>query len=724
MRSIYKRCFSFFTVLLFANQIASAQVNVTSGQTAAAMAQKLAGPGITIQNPVLTCPAIANGVFNVVSSNLGIDSGIVLTTGRAATSGSSYGINGSASSNASTNNGAAGDPQLNTLANSSTQNACILEFDMIPKGDTVKFDYVFGSEEYNTSTCGNYNDAFAFFISGPGITGQENMALVPGTTIPVTVNSINSGIPGSQGNINNCTSMGAGSPFVSYYVDNTSGTSITYKGFTQVLKAVHSVSPCSTYHLKMTIADAGNALYDSGVFIKAGSLKTTTFSVNAHGLVSTGTSTPYIVRGCAPGNFTIKQSQAKPVPQTVKFQIGGSAINGTDYAQIADSVIIPANDTQAIVTINGLVTPPTGVRDVKIYLISPYSCNGIERVDSADLLIYDAFQSGIINHDTSVCSGSSFQLHAYGNPAYTYNWTPTATLSNSTAQNPVATPTQNTTYILTTSWAGSGCTPATDSVIVTVTPQPNVSAGNDQTLCEKNDVVLDATVLPSGNYTYMWQGPNGFSSTQPGNTIHNAPPAASGTYTVTVHSDNCPPVQASVSVTVNQQPLPPTVITPVSLCFNGQTQALSASGTDHLWYEGPDGGTGNPVAPVISTGTLGVFNYYVSEIKNGCESPRSNIEVVVTHCCEDYLFIPSAFSPNGDGRNDQFQVKKGPDDKLVQFNIFNRWGQIIFSNRDGSGWDGTYGGAQAETGTYFYDILISCDRGNLIERKGEVTLIR
>lgn len=721
----YEKLYCIFSIIFLCllHTPAVAQININPGQTAQAMARKLVGPGITIQNPTLTCAAIANGSFNIVSSNLGIDSGIVLTTGRAATSGSSYGVNGPASVNASTNNGTAGDPQLNALANSTTQNACILEFDLVPKGDTISFDYVFGSEEYNTSTCGTYNDAFAFFISGPGISGVQNMALVPGTTIPVTVNSINSGIPGSQGNIVNCTNMGPGAPFTSYYVDNTGGNTITYKGFTTVLKAVHAVSPCSTYHLKMTIADAGNALFDSGVFIKAGSLKTNTFSIRAQGAVAA--TTPFIVKGCTPGSFTIKRSKPGATPQVVKYLIGGTAVNGVDYATIPDSVIIPANDTVAQLAISGLPTPKNGPRILKLYLVSPYSCNGLEIVDSASLVIYDTLNTGIYTKDTSLCAGSSFRLRAFGEPEYVYQWSPAAGLSNSTILQPVATPLTNTNYTLTVNFPGSGCAAKTASVLVTVSQPPVADAGSDLSVCVHGSLQLHVNVTPAAqSYTYNWVGPDNFVAAVKDPVIQNAGSQAAGSYIATVFSQGCPPVTDTVLVSIRSLPLPPDVVTPVSVCVNSAVRPLDARVSFPRWYDAAEGGNLLPDAPVPVTSGLGVQAYYVSQVVDGCESPRSKVEVVTEKCCEDYLFIPSAFSPNGDGRNDEFRIQKGPQDKLVQFNVFNRWGQLVFTEKDGTGWNGTQNGQLAEMGVYFYDILIGCDKGSLIEKKGEITLVR
>ena len=263
-------------LLCFAFSKTFGQLSVTPNQAAATLANTLASPGITISNPTLTCHTLANGTFNVTpgtmvgaSTPFPISNGIILSTGRAANT------SGAETFLASTNNSQPGDAALTTLAGGvATYDACTLQFDITPKGDTIKFNYVFGSEEYINSTCGPYNDAFAFLISGPGISGTQNMALVPSTNIPVTVNSVNSGTPGPGYTLANCTSMGLGSPFTSYYTSNITGTSFTYRGYTTRLTAVHDVIPCNTYHLKLTVADAGNSLYDSGVFIEAGSLTT------------------------------------------------------------------------------------------------------------------------------------------------------------------------------------------------------------------------------------------------------------------------------------------------------------------------------------------------------------------------------------------------------------------------------------------------------------------
>ncbi|MBS1497207.1 MAG: choice-of-anchor L domain-containing protein, partial [Bacteroidetes bacterium] len=149
-----------------------------------ALAQKLVGDGVTISNVSFTGnPAMAGFFNNVSGTQINIDSGIVLTNGRAKGTFNGAGVNGNGSTIASnvlanTDWSLPGDNDLDNITGS-THDACILEFDFIPLGDTVNFKYVFSSEEYTPNFVCSFNDAFAFFISGPGITGLQNIALIP-----------------------------------------------------------------------------------------------------------------------------------------------------------------------------------------------------------------------------------------------------------------------------------------------------------------------------------------------------------------------------------------------------------------------------------------------------------------------------------------------------------------------------------------------------------------
>lgn len=269
-------------ILSFLTGFVGQAQTISTNKTAAQLAAALAGPGVVVTNATLTCPSNANGTYTGGTNNLSIANGILLTTGDAAA------VSNQASYFEDLNNLAAGDGDLDVLSGNPTFDACVLEFDLTASGDAVNFRYQFGSEEYPGFTCTQYNDIFAFFISGPGYGTPTNIAIVPGTNIPVAINSVNGGSPTGAGVIGNCTGMGPGSPFPAYFIDNQNQPPPVYDGLTTVLNARATVQPCSTYHLKLAIADASDGRYNSGVFLEQGSL----------------TILPPAISGC-PGNIVV-----------------------------------------------------------------------------------------------------------------------------------------------------------------------------------------------------------------------------------------------------------------------------------------------------------------------------------------------------------------------------------------------------------------------------------
>lgn len=147
--------------------------------------------------------------------------------------------------------------------NQKTFDAVVIEMDIVPTADTLSFNYVFGSEEYDEFVGSAYNDVFAFFISGQGLKGQVNLAVVPNTKDAVSVNSINGGSPTYRSRPVNPT----------YYVSNVDGNlGIEYDGMTKLMEIKQAVIPYETYHLKLAIADVGDNAYDSGVLIEGHSI--------------------------------------------------------------------------------------------------------------------------------------------------------------------------------------------------------------------------------------------------------------------------------------------------------------------------------------------------------------------------------------------------------------------------------------------------------------------
>lgn len=454
---------SLIIMSLIAVAVCNGQLVITNEPNAIALAQKLVGEGVSISNVTFTGNSLMAGYFkNLGQTNIALDSGIVLTSGRAKTiSTAIVGMDGNGSTPANDirgNNDWAlpGDIDLANAIGAplaDMEDACVLEFDFTPSGDTVKFNYVFSSEEYVPEfACGNFNDAFAFFISGPGITGLRNIALVPNTTLPVSIQNINNvfenGIPLCPLN-------------PAYYLDNSQNTFFTHDGHTVMLTAVSRVQPCNTYHLKLVISDNFDDLYDSGVFLEAKSLTSNIVKL-INNTQTDASNNSYIVEGCLTGSFKVKRPNPSPTPLSIRLSYSGTTINGTDVVLLPDIVTIPANDTMVVVNVVPIIDNlPEGIETLKIYGFA--NCNSTVPTDSTMIQIRDYDILGLSPDTVVICRGSSVQLNATAG-YQSYQWTGAPGLSSNSGLTPVATPAFNSsTYICT---AQLGTCHAQDSVLV------------------------------------------------------------------------------------------------------------------------------------------------------------------------------------------------------------------------------------------------------------------
>jgi hypothetical protein len=211
-----------------------------------------------------------------------------------------------------------------------------------------------------------------------------------------------------------------------------------------------SVSSCFAYHLKLGIADVTDFLYDSGVFIKAGSLSSIIpVQVTSLGADTASTVAPYCTRGCAPGMFIFHKGNISTA-DTINYTISGSATNGIDYTTIPNSIIIPAHDSTDTLYIYGSLSGSGSKIVILTINTTSSTCSGTTSTsDSAMLTINDNFPVHINTPDTTICFGESVLISTSGSPLLSYSWSPSASLNNSTLQDPLATPTVATTYTLT-----------------------------------------------------------------------------------------------------------------------------------------------------------------------------------------------------------------------------------------------------------------------------------
>jgi len=651
-------CF-LFCLLSFSSK---AQLIVSGNKTAAILANALAGTGVTIMAPTLTCFGAANATFTTGAvSPIGIPNGIVLTTGSAvdttiAAFGTLFGVGDPASDFADAEWGYPGDAQLTAVAGGEvTNDACVLEFNFKPAGDTIKFNYVFGSEEYTDFACSEFNDVFAFLITGGAYATATNLALVPGTSIPVCINSVNCGATGGNP-ISTCNALGAGSPFCAYYVDNTATTAIAnpyvvYDGLTTLLQVVAAVNPCDTYHLKLAIADGVDDALDSGVFIEGGSLTSATTSA----VSSSGTSgLPYCIRGCDAGDFIFTIPAAQDTPVIIRYLITGTAVNGYDYSTIPDSVIITPPSTSAILNINTLTVVPAGPKVVTLEIEVPDPCNASDYTigASANLTILDSFSFHIVTPDTAICLGQNVNIIAIGDTLLdsilSYLWAPSSTINYDTSLTPVVTPTVTTTYVLTASTAAAlGCAPESHSITVTVYDPPALTT--DSTVvntCVGIPVQLNVYATPATeSFTYIWTPVTGLSNSTISNPVVTPLVTGNTTYNITVSVAQLQTCSSSISLTVHTEPNDFTLNNgDTSICLGQSVQTSITGSPDFTYLWTPPAGVSNVnimqplITPVVATAPDSIF-YTLTATYANCPAMVHSFSILVDTPAAPIVFI-------------------------------------------------------------------------------------
>jgi len=241
-------------------QVDLAAKTVTEGVKPEDMANFLVAGGgtVTVQNVQYFGANNASGKFSGGSGRIdSFDAGVILTSGSAA---NAFGPNDSDST--STDNGLVGTPLLDPFTTGTTYDASILSFDFIPTGNKVTFQYVFASDEYNEYAGSQFNDVFGFFVNG------INQAVIPGTTTPVAINNVN-WFTNTASYVNNSPWGGGPDP-----VPAGSLRDIEYDGLTTVFALESPVNPGVVNHIDLAIADVGDHVWDSAVFIEEGTFET------------------------------------------------------------------------------------------------------------------------------------------------------------------------------------------------------------------------------------------------------------------------------------------------------------------------------------------------------------------------------------------------------------------------------------------------------------------
>ena len=311
-------------------------------------------------------------------TNIGFETGMIMCSGSINVA---PGPNNSDSAGGGGSGG--GDPDLAGIAVGPLFDEAIVEFDFTPTQTPLTFRYAFASEEYCEYVQSSFNDVFGFFISGPGIPGGiQNLAVLPSTNTPITINTINHVTnPGfytanTPLGLDNCETGGVCNCLPPQTPANgPASQELQYDGFTKQMIAVANVIPCSTYHIKLGIADVSDGLYDSAVFLKAGSFDGGG-AASIDWLVDGQPDIDEVVEGCGTVELLIDRlgtNLSQPLP--VSFTVTGTATTGVDYSPIPFTIVIPAGLDQVyfpVNIINDLIDE--GAETIVITLNNPCSC--------------------------------------------------------------------------------------------------------------------------------------------------------------------------------------------------------------------------------------------------------------------------------------------------------------------------------------------------------------
>ena len=358
---------------------------------------------------------------------------------------------------------------------------------------------------------------------------------------------------------------------------------------------------------------------------------------------------------------------------------------------------------------NPIATPVTNTR----YIVAGTTIAGCIAKDTVDITIKPKPLITKSNNDT-ICASTYTQLFADG--GITYNWSPTTSLNNTSIQNPVASPLNTTTYYVTVTGANN-CS-NTDSIKISVRSVNSFTINSPVDICKKNTVQLTA----NGGQIYSWQPAISLDNAVISNP--NASPTTTTLYSVQIKDTLCGNT-ATLSTTVTVLPLPFIIANKSNDidCSTSKSQLNATGGVKYLWSPLTtlnNATIRNPLAtPFVTT------QYIVKGTDlSGCENSDS-VTVNVTNANKGGYLMPSAFTPNNDGKNDCYGIKYWGVIEEIDFNIYNRWGERIFHTTTvGDCWNGIYKGLPQDPAVFIYVIRAKTTCENSVFRKGTFALIR
>lgn len=434
-------------------------------------------------------------------------------------------------------------------------------------------------------------------------------------------------------------------------------------------------------------------------------------------LASPSSTTNYIVtvtgtNGCSNKDSVLVTVLIKP---TVQVRIDTAVCNKvpvvltTTNTDATSFSWLPATGLSSTTSPNPIATPSISTQ----YIVTAMngSCSATDTINLGIKQLPTITKTA----DTIICKTGTANLSVAGGA--TYAWTPVYALGNPSSGTTTANPDATIKYFVTVT--GSNLCVNTDSIKVTVNPKPEFALQPvSATICKGDSVLLTA----SGGDLYGWvPNTNIVSATS---AITKAFPSVATTYKVGITSSACKVTDTLSSYISLNGSLSTSVSSSNNIdCSHGQSTLQAIGGVNYTWDPAPGISNLNTPSPtVMPTQTT---TYYVKVVDaKGCTGYDS-VKVYVDFATgmSQYL-LPTAFTPDGNGKNDCFGLKYWGSVTQLDFNIYSRWGQLVFhTNNPNDCWDGKLNGQPQDSGTFVYQIKAKTACGE-IYRKGTVVLIR
>lgn len=541
------------------------------------------------------------------------------------------------------------------------QNPAVLEFDFMTTSNMVTFNYVFASEEYPEWVGESYNDAFGFFVTDLTTNQTSNVALIPNTNVPVTINNVNA------------------SSYSSYYHTVPEDSPwMQYDAYVGPLAATFSVVPCRWYHIKLAIANVTDDMYDSGVFLQGQS-----FSADAtmSNLVYDREDLPIVVQDCNTCTVTFNLNEPQNQDVVIPLTYSGTAINGVDVAALPPTVTIPAGQTSATIVVRAIgdFTPDT--LELNIYYESIVCQEGIT------ITLYVCKNAGIevSSEDVIVCQPvDEISISVENGMPGEIQWTPADLLSDphSLTTGFISDPTEPTHYTVTV-WDRFHCTSATTTFLYGF-GEPVVDT-------------INASICQGEVYSRY-----GFNQTE------------AGTYTQSMQSAyGCDSV-----ITLNLSVYDPQVEIAVGegdLCEDGSVQLTATiQGEAIKWSSGEQTETITVTSPGMYIATAIDHQCTATDFVNFIPCPDAELYI-------PNAITPTDLN----GINDVFCVTIPETLELQKFEIkiFDRWGMLVFQSEEPHfKWNGSINGKWISGETYVYYIKLKAKWHKAKMYKGIVTV--